>query len=61
MQTVDIDDDETVYVATDERERGSKGPFYIVYKDDTQETRWGFRCGNCKTLNNAMDTMGRIA
>ncbi|MFB6210646.1 MAG: DUF5816 domain-containing protein, partial [Halobacteriales archaeon] len=59
MQTVVTDDDQTVYVATDESERGSKGPFFVVYTDDTHETRWGFRCGNCETLNNAMDTMGR--
>lgn len=60
MQTVVTDEDETVYVASDETERGSKGPFYVVYKDEAYTVRWGFRCSNCETLNNAMDTMGRI-
>jgi hypothetical protein len=51
---------DTVYVAEDEPERGSKGPFYVVYVTPDRETRWGYRCGNCDSLDTAMDTMGRI-
>ena len=31
-----------------------------MYADDAGETRWGYFCGNCETVNNAMDSMGRI-
>ncbi|WP_136601796.1 DUF5816 domain-containing protein [Salinigranum halophilum] len=51
---------DTVYVAQDEVERGSKGPLYVVYVTPDRETRWGYRCGNCGSLDTAMDTMGRI-
>jgi hypothetical protein len=51
---------DTVYVAPDEVERGSKGPFYVVYVSPDRETRWGYRCGNCDSLDTAMDTMGRV-
>jgi hypothetical protein len=51
---------DTVYVAPDEVERGSKGPFYVVYVTPDRETRWGYRCGNCDSLDTAMDTMGRV-
>ena len=52
--------DRTLYVDTTEATRGSKGPFYVVYADRHAETRWGFRCGNCQTIDNAVDSMGRI-
>ncbi|PSQ06528.1 GNAT family acetyltransferase [Halobacteriales archaeon QS_6_71_20] len=41
-------------------ERGSKGPFLHTYADDDGEVRWGYLCSNCETVNNAMDSMGRI-
>lgn len=50
----------TVFVATDEAERGSKGPFYVVYNSSDRTERYGYYCSNCETINNAMDTMGRI-
>jgi hypothetical protein len=50
----------TVYVDQSDVERGSKGAFLVVYADDEGETRWGYRCQNCETFDNAMDTMGRI-
>ncbi|WP_348610620.1 DUF5816 domain-containing protein [Halobaculum rarum] len=49
-----------LYVNRAGGERGSKAPFYHVYVDDAGETRWGYFCGNCETVNNAMDSMGRI-
>jgi len=51
---------ETVYVAEDEGERGSKGVFLATYRSSDRETRYGWFCSNCETMDNAMDTMGRI-
>lgn len=52
---------ETVYVADDETERGSKGPFHVVYESAAGTDRWGYLCSNCDSLEaSAMDTMGRI-
>lgn len=53
-------DGRTLYVDRDERERGSKGPFFVAYADPDGTSRWGFFCDNCETFNNAMDAMGRI-
>lgn len=50
----------TLYVARDEAERGSDGPFYVVYRTTDRRDRWGYLCGNCGSQNTAMDTMGRI-
>ena len=49
-----------VFVAFDERERGSLGSFYPVYRSPDRERRWGWLCANCESFDNAMDTMGRI-
>jgi hypothetical protein len=50
----------TLYVASDEAERGQKGPFLVAYADRGREHRWGFFCTNCETFDNAVDPMGRI-
>ena len=47
---------DTVYVASDELENGSKGPFYRVYRDDKRDEPHGYLCSNCDTLDNAMAT-----
>jgi hypothetical protein len=60
MTTETTPEGETVFVAEDEPEIASKGPFYLVYTSDAREERWGFYCSNCETLDNAMDSMGRI-
>jgi hypothetical protein len=49
-----------LYVDRSLAERGSKGSFYVVFVSPARETRWGYLCGNCETLDNAMDSMGRI-
>lgn len=49
-----------LYVDRADSERGAKAPFFHVYADRAAETRWGYLCGNCETVNNAMDSMGRI-
>ncbi len=51
---------ETVYVDRHEGDRGSKGPFFVAYLSENRDDRWGFYCGNCGSLDTAMDTMGRI-
>ena len=60
MDEVSGPDGETLFVATAERKRGSKAPFQVVYVDADRETRWGFRCENCGSLDTAVDSMGRI-
>jgi hypothetical protein len=60
MQTVTAPDGETLYVDRSERVRGQKAPFAVVYTAADRETRWGFYCTNCGTVDNAVDAMGRI-
>lgn len=60
LNAVTTEDGETVHVDNSKAVRGSEGPFYIVYASEEGELRWGFRCGNCESFDNAMDTMGRI-
>lgn len=52
--------DETIYVSYGEAARGSKAPFYTAYRDEDGAQRYGWFCGNCDSLDNAMDSMGRI-
>jgi peptide subunit release factor 1 (eRF1) len=51
---------EAVYVAEGEERVGSEGPFLVVYSDAEREERYGYLCSSCGTIDNAMDTMGRI-
>jgi hypothetical protein len=60
METREAPDGATVHVAHDEDERGTDGPFHVVYADPGRERRWGYACGNCGSLATAMDAMGRI-
>jgi hypothetical protein len=60
MEMLTRPDGRTLYLDRTDGQRGSKGPFHVVYADETGETRWGFRCGNCETTDNAVDAMGRI-
>ena len=53
-------DGATVYVDREDVERGAKGHFFVVYADGDASARWGYFCSNCETLDNAMDSMGRI-
>jgi len=57
---VETDAGDTVYVAFDENERGSKGPFYVAYADPDREQRYGYFCGNCEGTDIAIDTMDRM-
>ncbi|WP_265111307.1 GNAT family N-acetyltransferase [Halosolutus halophilus] len=53
-------DGETIFVSYGEAARGSKSPFYVAYETDAQSELYGWFCGHCDSLDNAMDTMGRI-
>lgn len=61
MDTVTGPDGDDLYVATDEGDRGSRGPFYVAYRDREREHKYGWFCGACGSLDAAMDTMGRVA
>lgn len=60
MQAKTTADGTERYVSSEEAERGSKGPFFVVYMTENTETQWGYFCENCETFDNAMDAMGRI-
>lgn len=60
MSTQTTPDGQEVFVAEDEPDVGSKGPFYVVYISEDREDRWGYFCSNCETFDNAMDPMARI-
>jgi hypothetical protein len=60
MEARTTEDGEQLYVARQEAERGSKGPFFVVYTDPDRDARWGYFCANCEAFDNAMDSMGRI-
>ncbi|MFD1645748.1 DUF5816 domain-containing protein [Haloarchaeobius litoreus] len=53
-------DGETVYVDRTEGDRGSKAPFFVVYGTPDRGRKYGWFCANCETVDNAMDSMGRI-
>lgn len=60
LEELTVDTAGTLYVDRGETERGSEAPFYTVYLTDDATERWGYLCGSCESLDNAMDTMGRI-
>lgn len=52
--------DGTVYVAYDDRERGSEAPFYATYRTKDREDRYGFYCANCGSTDTTMGSMGEV-
>lgn len=58
--TPDPTADQQLYLATDERERGSAGPFYPAYIDDDRSQRYGYVCGRCDSTAVEMGPMGRL-
>jgi len=60
LEAMTVDSEGTLYVDHDDAERGSEGPFYAVYSTTDASDRWGYFCSACGTVDNAMDTMGRI-
>lgn len=53
-------DGETVFINYGEAARGSKSPFYSAYEGTDREELYAWLCGQCDSLDNTMDTMGRI-
>ena len=53
-------DGETIYVSYGEASRGAKAPFYSAYKNEDRSDRYALLCGNCNSIDNAMDAMGRV-
>ena len=60
LEAMTVDAEGTLYVDREDGERGSEGPFYAVYSTESASDRWGYFCSACETVDNAMDTMGRI-
>jgi len=60
MRPISTDAGTTVYVDRSEGDRGSKGPFLVAYESTDGTDRYGWFCTNCESLDNAMDSMGRI-
>jgi len=56
----ELGDGTTVSVAYDERERGSRAPFYAAYRAADRAKRYGFYCAGCGSLDTSMNSMGRI-
>ncbi|SEQ42092.1 Ribosomal protein S18 acetylase RimI [Natrinema salaciae] len=53
-------DGETIYVSYGEAARGTRAPFYTAYRSEDRRDRYAWFCGNCDSIDNAMDAMGRI-
>lgn len=51
---------EEVLIAYAESARGTEGPFYAAFTDADRETRHGWFCGACESLDVNMDSMGRL-
>lgn len=54
------DEGREVYVDRTDVDRGSMASFYRVYSDPDGDQLYGYQCGHCSALANAMDAMGRI-
>ena len=55
-----MENGDTLYVSYGEPVRGSVAPFYTTYLNADASRRYGWFYGNCNSLDNAMDAMGRI-
>lgn len=60
LETVSGPDGATLYIDRSDPDRGTKGGFVGVYRDQRRERRYGYFCTNCETLVTTMDSMGRI-
>lgn len=49
-----------VYIDRHDTTLGSDAPFAVVYIEPDRTRRYGWFCTNCASLDNAMDSMGRI-
>lgn len=49
-----------MFVDRSSPDRGRDGPFYPVYRTEAGTRLWGYRCGNCGSIDTSMDTMERV-
>lgn len=59
LDPVTIDGRE-LFVDYDNSIRATIAPFYAVYSDANREELYGYYCGDCESVDIAVDTMGRI-
>ncbi|MFB6179021.1 MAG: GNAT family N-acetyltransferase [Halorientalis sp.] len=59
-ETIRGPDSQELVVDFTDIQRGAKGPFYTVFTGPERTEKYGFRCGNCESIDTAMDAMGRI-
>jgi ribosomal protein S18 acetylase RimI-like enzyme len=59
LEPVDAPEGE-LYVDMSDEHRGRTGPWYPVYRSADGSRRFGWYCGACRTVDNAMDSMGRV-
>lgn len=59
QETVETDEG-TVHIDREEELPGESGPFFVAYTDESYDEQYGFYCGNCESLVEAVDSMDRI-
>ncbi|WP_122088032.1 GNAT family N-acetyltransferase [Halalkalicoccus subterraneus] len=59
QETVETDDG-TVHIDRSEELAGESGPFFVAYADEEYDEQYGFYCGNCESIVEAVDSMDRI-
>jgi len=60
MEPIETELAGTLYLSRSEGDRGSKGPFFVVYETRSADDRFGWFCSACESVDTAMDAMGRI-
>lgn len=58
LETIAGPDGERLYVDHADSDRGSKGPFRVVWTDADREEAYGYYCSSCESLVTSMDSMG---
>jgi len=60
VEAVEGPDGRELFVDYSDAERANKAAFYPVYSDRESDDHYGYQCGNCDSLDVAMDSMSRI-
>lgn len=53
-------EDGEVHIDRENPRDGESGPFFVAYSDPDREEPYGFYCGNCESLVEAIDSLDRI-
>lgn len=59
QESVTTEDGE-VSIDRDDELAGESGPFFVAYSDSDHEEPYGFYCGNCESIVEAVDSLDRI-